>query len=160
MAPGTAGRVLGVDFGSRRIGLAISDPTRTIATPAGVRDAPSLEEACAAVEEAAREKEAVEIVVGIPYNMNGSEGEMVQRASAFADRLASRTGLLVHRWDERLTTAQAERSLRGSGMSRKKRDARKDAMAAQIILQSFLDARAGASAPPPPDGETNGAAPN
>ena len=135
------GRALGVDFGTKRIGLAVSDSAGSIALSVGMREVHSLEEALEAVREAAEEKEAVEVVVGIPYNMNGSLGDMGVKASDFAERLAERTGLPVRRWDERLTSMQAARALRQSGMSRRKRDARTDAAAAQILLQSYLDSR-------------------
>ncbi|MCU0724026.1 MAG: Holliday junction resolvase RuvX [Planctomycetes bacterium] len=147
MNPSAGGRVLGVDFGLRRVGLAVSDPTGTIVSPAGVLEVSSDAEAVEAVRRAAEEKEAREIVVGVPYNMDGSLGDMGARASAFAGRLAETAGLPVHRWDERLTTLQAERALRGSGMSRRKRDSKKDAMSAHFILQSFLDARSARGAP-------------
>jgi len=135
------GRALGVDFGTKRIGLAVSDPAGSISLSAGMREVRSLEEALEAVRKAAEEKEAVEVVVGIPYNMDGSLGEMGAKAAKFAELLAERTGLPVRRWDERLTSMQAARALRETGMSRRKRDARTDAMAAQILLQSYLDSR-------------------
>ncbi len=130
-----------MDYGERRVGLAVSDPGGIIASPSGVRQIKSLEQALAAVLDAARELEAGEFVVGIPYNMNGSLGEMGEKAGEFAEKLEARSGLPVHRWDERLTTIQAERALQQGRLTRKKRKARRDSLAAQILLQSFLDAR-------------------
>ena len=134
-------RVLGIDWGSRWIGLALSDPTQVIASPAGKREVRNAGEALEAVAEAVEANDVEAVVVGIPYNMNGSLGEMGRAAQAFGESIAIRCGLPVHPWDERLTTLQAEQMLRAAGLSRMKRKARRDALAAQIILQSFLDSR-------------------
>lgn len=134
-------RILAVDLGDRRIGLAVSDPSGLIASPAGRIETDSAENAVQAVAQAARDKEAEEILVGVPFNMDGSVGEMGRKSLDFAERLRDVTGLPVHTWDERLTSVQADRALRQGSMSRKKRKQRRDIVAAQIILQSYLDAR-------------------
>ncbi|MHC4598609.1 MAG: Holliday junction resolvase RuvX [Planctomycetota bacterium] len=134
-------RILGIDWGARRAGFALSDPTGFLASPLGLKEVRSRDELVQiAVEEAGRHDVSA-FVVGIPYNMNGTLGEMGVQATEFADLLEARSGLPVHRWDERLTTVQAERALRQGGLSRKKRKAKRDMMAARIILQSFLDAQ-------------------
>jgi putative Holliday junction resolvase len=136
-------RILGVDWGRRWIGVALSDPGQIIASPAGKIEARSGEEALRKVAEAAKENDVEAVVVGIPFNMDGSLGETGKAAGDFSEQIAERTGLPVHRWDERLTSLQAERALRSGGFSRKKRKSRRDSVAAQIILQSFLDSRSG-----------------
>lgn len=127
-----------MDYGRRRLGFALSDPGRIIASPFGKSEISTFEEALAEVRRIFEESGAGELVVGIPFNMDGSLGEMGREARDFAARLASE-GLLVREWDERLTTAQAHRSLRNSGLGRRGKKEKTDAVAAQIILQSYLD---------------------
>lgn len=134
-------RILGVDWGLRRMGLAVSDPMQIIASPAGQHEVRSQAEAVEKVLSAARERDVEAVVVGVPINMDGSQGEMAEAARAFIETLSSRSLLPVHPWDERLTTVQAERALRAGGASRKKRKVQRDVVAAQLILQSFLDAQ-------------------
>jgi len=130
-------RVLAVDPGSKRVGLALSDPTGTIAQPlttisTGPRD--TLASRLAAL---ARQHEAVRIVVGLPRRMDGSFGPEARAALAAEVRAASK--LPVELVDERLTTAAAEKSLLAGGMHREKRRANIDRVAAAILLQSHLD---------------------
>ncbi len=132
--------VLGVDFGTRRIGLAFSDPDERIAFPDRILTG-TPESAIAEITNAADERTADTIVVGLPRNMDGTHGEMAERATAFADELSDATPAEVVTWDERLTTAQAERAMLGGDLSRKKRKKRRDALAAQLLLQSYLDSR-------------------
>jgi putative Holliday junction resolvase len=134
-------RILGVDWGARWIGTALSDPTQIIASPLGRYEVRSKEEALKTVMDLIGEHEVEAVVVGIPYNMNGSLGEMGKTAKTFATALEERSGKPVHPWDERLTTVQADRALKEGGMSRGNRKSRRDVIAAQIILQSFLDAQ-------------------
>jgi putative Holliday junction resolvase len=137
-------RYLAVDHGSRRIGLAISDPGGRIASPLkqlaatgdGVRDA-------AAVLAEAAAAEAGAIVVGLPLNMDGSHGSMAAASAAFADRLREAGGLPVHLFDERLTSHAADAVLDAAGWKQrsKRRKARRDMLAACVLLQRFLDER-------------------
>lgn len=134
---------MALDYGRRRIGVALSDPTRTIATPRGViertrgakpTDIP--EDLCAFVAEA----EPGAILVGIPFAMDGSAGEMAREVRAFARALEEATGVPTIEWDERLTTAQAEREIRSMELRRSKRreKGRTDEMAATLMLSAYL----------------------
>lgn len=143
-------RILGVDYGERRIGLAISDPTATIARPL-----PTLvrrrgkRPPVAKVTEIAREHEVEEVVVGLPLTPEGEESEWTREVRAFGDALANRGGLIVHYIDERFTSARAERAVRSLGLKKREREEkdRVDAAAAVLILQAFLDSmRGGAQA--------------
>ena len=133
-------RILGVDYGEKRIGLAISDPLGMFGQPLETVEsgaAPPVDR----IAEICKERGVETIVVGLPRNMDGTLGPKAAEASAFADALAGKTGLNVVLQDERLSTARAERSLRETDMSRRKRKARVDAVAAQVILQTYLDTR-------------------
>jgi putative Holliday junction resolvase len=132
-------RFLGVDLGRARIGLALADdvlrtarPLRTVARRADVAT-------LAEIAGAAREYEVVRAVVGLPLNMDGTEGEAARRARAFAAKLAEALGIPVELFDERLSTFEAETRLRERGFSAKDRRARVDAEAAAVILQGWLD---------------------
>jgi putative holliday junction resolvase len=134
-------RVLAVDPGSRRVGVAVSDPTGTIAQPLTAlpaEPAASLPERLAAL---AREQEASELVVGLPRRMDGSLGPEAREARALAERLRSASGLSVTLVDERLTSAAAERALLASGARRARRRQLSDQVAAALILQTYLDRR-------------------
>src|ERR1044072_2732344 len=102
-------RILDIDYGQKRIGLAISDETATGATPAGHIEAKSLSNALAAIEKVIAEKDAKKIVIGLPRNMDGSIGEKAQETQAFAEKLKARVNVPIVTWDERLTTRAAER---------------------------------------------------
>ncbi len=134
-----AGRVLGVDYGTRRVGFAISDAMGIVATPLFTRDVLSETEAARAVGEVAEEKGAVRVVVGIPLNMDGTKGPMALQVEAFLKRLRDR-GLEVEVWDERLSTGLVERMLVSADVSRARRKEVRDKLAAQVILQGYLDA--------------------
>lgn len=135
---------MALDYGRRRIGVAVSDPTGTIASPhSAVRhdadpDEPS-EELLSLVEEL----EAARVVVGIPRHMDGSEGEMAEEARAFASALAGAAGVPVETWDERLSSSAARQALIDTGVPRQKRreKGRVDAMAATLVLKAWLAAR-------------------
>lgn len=133
--------VLGVDFGLRRIGLAVSDPEGVLAVPWRTVEVRSEEEACRLVVEACREKEIQEVVVGLPLTSTGGMGEMARRVRAFADRLGRDLQIPVTVWDERLTTVQVERGLVAVDVTRAGRKKLRDKLAACVLLQSFLDAR-------------------
>lgn len=135
------GRILGVDYGRRRVGLALSDPTAMLATGLETLEVESLGQAATGVARVARERGAVEIVVGFPLNMDGTRGPMADEVAEFARRLADGSGLPVRTWDERLTTGMAERVLLDADLSRQRRKAVRDKLAAQLILQGYLDSR-------------------
>jgi len=132
--------ILGVDYGLKRIGLAFSDPDARIAFPGPVVTG-SEEECIAEVAREAASRGADEIVVGRPVHMSGGESAMSVRAEAFAEALRGAAGVPVVMWDERLTSAQAERAMLSGDLSRKKRKKRIDSLAAQLMLQNYLDFR-------------------
>ena len=136
-------RVLAVDLGERRIGLALSDPTGTLATPLRTLDATGdPERDRLAVVAAARDAEVQVIVVGLPRSLSGREGPAARRARAEASALAEVAGeIKVELHDERFTTRDAERALSAAGKRGRERRAHVDAAAAAIILQSYLDAK-------------------
>ncbi len=137
-----AGRVLGVDLGARRIGLALSDPTRTVATPFEVLYRSGDDDADRrAILRAAREAEATIIVVGLPLSLSGATGPAARAALAEVDalRLLAGTDLEVVPHDERLTTVVAERSLIEARMRRDARRRVVDKVAAAVMLQSWLE---------------------
>lgn len=134
---------MAIDYGRRTIGVALSDPTRTIASPHTAvrtegRDRPP-ESLVALVREVA----PAAIVLGIPLNMDGSEGEMAREARAFGQRLGEATGVPLVEWDERLTSARARRGLAESGRKAKRvRPGEEDMIAAAHLLRSYMDAQA------------------
>ena len=135
-------RILGLDFGSKTVGVAVSDGL--LLTAQGVetierKDENKLRKTCARIEELIAEYEITEIVLGLPKNMNNTEGERVEKTKAFGEMLERRTGLPVHYWDERLTTVAAEQILMESGVRRENRIAVIDKVAAGLILQGYLD---------------------
>jgi putative pre-16S rRNA nuclease len=132
-------RVLAVDPGSKRVGLALSDPTETIAQPLDTIAAEPADSLAERLAEVARRSEAGRIVVGLPMRLDGSLGPEAKAARVLATALRRSTKLPVELVDERLTTAAAERSLLQSGMRREKRRAKIDRVAAAILLQSHLD---------------------
>lgn len=135
-------RILGLDFGSKTVGVAVSDGL--LLTAQGIetierKDENKLRKTCARIEELIAEYEITEIVLGLPKNMNNTEGERVKKTKAFGEMLERRTGLPVHYWDERLTTVAAEQILMESGVRRENRKAVIDKVAAGLILQGYLD---------------------
>ncbi|QSO52614.1 Holliday junction resolvase RuvX [Alicyclobacillus curvatus] len=135
------GRILAIDYGTVRIGLALSDPSGFLAQSLDVLKRRSDDDAIMRIAEIAREREASEMVVGLPLNMNGSEGEKADICRAFAAKLEERTGLPVHLFDERLTTVAAQRTLIEQDVRRSKRKQVVDAVAATVLLQTYLDFR-------------------
>jgi len=132
-------RILALDLGKKRIGLAISDPLGITA-----QGLPNLARAnkradLAALEQLIRERQAGLILMGNPINMRGDEGRQSGWVREFAQALEKRTGLPVKLWDERLTSVEAGRVLRSSGISIQKRAAAVDRLSAVILLQSYLD---------------------
>jgi putative Holliday junction resolvase len=132
-------RVLAVDPGSKRVGLALSDPTGTIAQPLDTIAAEPLDSLAERLAEVARRTAADMIVVGLPLRLDGSPGPEAKAARGLAGELRKSSRLPVELVDERLTTAAAERSLLETGMRRRKRRANIDRVAAAILLQSHLD---------------------
>jgi len=137
-------RILGIDYGERRIGLAVSDPTATIAQPlptltrrAGKRPP------VATILQLIREYDVAEIVVGLPLTLEGEESEWTREVRDFGEKLARRAGLPVHWVDERLTSVRAERAVRSLDLPRRERERKEriDAAAAVLILQTHLDRR-------------------
>jgi putative Holliday junction resolvase len=141
-------RVLAVDYGQKRVGLAISDETATVAQPIGYVAGGSHEAVGREILRIAAERGAAQIVVGVPVRLNGQPSEQTQRTLAFVNVLRSLSPLPIQRWDERLTSVQAERALLEGNVRRKERREKIDAMAAQLMLQNFLDAKN-----PPPNPE-------
>jgi putative Holliday junction resolvase len=136
------GRVLGLDVGERRIGVAISTPEGRLAVPLRIIQRSVEAEDARALRELARAEGADLLVIGHPLSLDGTAGPQAKLIEAFAERLGRATGLRVELWDERLTTAQARRSpagaKRGRAAGRRSR-ALDDDVAAAIILQSYLD---------------------
>ena len=136
-------RILGLDVGSRRIGLAISDPLAITAQGLETLHRQNKRSDFAQLEQVIREYRVAEIVIGLPLRMTGGEGIQAEKMQAFAEEIRRRFRLPVHLWDERLTSAQANRLLRETDMSIKRRGEVVDQMAAVLILQSWMDARSG-----------------
>lgn len=134
-------RVLGLDVGKKRIGVAVSDPLGLIARPVETVQSVSLNVDVARITEIARQLEAEMIVVGDPLHMSGDAGTMSNRAHKFGEALGTASGLPVEYCDERLTTVEAERILLDSGVPHKKVRQQIDAVAAAVILQSYLNMR-------------------
>ena len=136
-------RVLCLDYGERRIGVAISDEAGIIAMPLCVIDVRDSGQTLREIAGICAEKKPAKIVVGMPLNMNGSRGRKAEEAKKFAKLLETGVGIPVETWDERLSSRQAERALIGGNVSRRKRKGIVDKLAAQIVLQAYLDSRAG-----------------
>jgi len=134
-------RILGMDVGARRIGLAVSDPLGITAQGIETLERRNKRTDFGILERVIKRYEVGEIVVGYPIRMSGNTGSQSEKMAAFADELRRRFALPVHLWDERLTTAEAHRILDQTEMSTKRRSEVIDQMAAVLILQSFLQAR-------------------
>ncbi|MGE4490232.1 MAG: Holliday junction resolvase RuvX [Kiritimatiellales bacterium] len=133
------GRVLGIDHGDVRIGIAMSDETAFLASPlTTVQNSKSAADEIAAL---AAEHGVEKIVIGLPRNMDGSYGPATEKVRAFAEVLKSKTDVPIFEWDERLSTVSAHNALREAGLDGRKRKGVVDKVAAQIILQNFLDAQ-------------------
>jgi putative Holliday junction resolvase len=135
-------RALGIDFGDRRIGLALSDPSGALASPlTTLTYRPGKRPPLGEIERIAREMEVGHLVMGLPLDLSGQETDRCAAARKLAESLASRLGIEVDFVDERMTSVRAERLLRSSGLPRSRREqkGRVDAAAAALILQSWLD---------------------
>ncbi len=131
-------KILAVDFGDARTGLAISDPTEFLASPIGVITEYNFEKTVSKVALAAKENKAQLIIVGYPKNMNGTIGERAEKCSKFAELLRKQVDVEVVLWDERATTITAHNFLNETGTFRNKRKQVIDAVAATIILENYL----------------------
>lgn len=134
-------RVLAVDPGKKRIGIAISDPTGTIARPLLVLIHRSREQDAAAIAELARQHQVERIVVGQSFYEDGTPNEAGRQAANLAEALRAQTGLPVVLWDEAFTTQDARLIRQEMGVRRRARSGHLDALAAALLLQSYLDAR-------------------
>ena len=137
-------RVLALDYGRKRIGVAISDPTRTIATPhSTLTRREGKRPPWAELRKIVEEREVVEFVVGLPLSLEGEEGEWAAEVRAFGAEVERRFSLPVHWVDERLSSVRAERAVRGMGLKRSAREEKErvDSAAAAIILQTYLDGK-------------------
>jgi putative Holliday junction resolvase len=131
-------RVLGIDFGEKRLGLALSDESRTLASPLAVYERKDLQSDLRFLRDLILRYQITEIVLGLPLNMDGSLGPKAQQVLEFKRALEESLKLTVHTFDERFTTAEAERALLEANMSRRQRKAKRDALAAVLILQGYL----------------------
>ena len=134
-------RVLGMDVGARRIGLAVSDPLGITAQGIETLERRNKRTDFGILERVVKRYEVGEIVVGYPLRMSGSTGIQSEKMAGFAEELRRKFAIPVHLWDERLTTAEAHRVLDQTEMSTRRRGEVIDQMAAVLILQSFLEAR-------------------
>ncbi len=139
-------RIMGLDFGSKTVGVAVSDPL--LITAQGIeiirrKEENKLRRTLARIEELIVEYEVSEIVLGLPKNMNDTIGPRAQITLDFQEKLQRRTGLPVRLWDERLTTVAAEQAMMEAGIRREHRKEHVDKIAAVLILQGYLDYRAG-----------------
>ena len=137
-------RIMGLDFGSKTVGVAVSDPLGITAQGVEIvrRKSPNkLRQTLARIEELIREYDVEELVLGYPKNMNGTEGERCEKTKEFKELLEKRTGLPVMLWDERLTTVAADRSMMEAGLGRYERKEYVDEIAAVFILQGYMSAR-------------------
>ena len=132
-------RLLGVDYGSVRIGLAVSDPERMIASPLATYTRVNRDQDGCFFRELVEAEAIDRIIVGLPMHLDGHEGSKAAEARAFGQWLNQITGLPVVFWDERFTTVEAEEHLWSAGLTHKQRKRRRDRVAAQILLQSFLE---------------------
>ncbi|MBI4870972.1 MAG: Holliday junction resolvase RuvX [Candidatus Riflebacteria bacterium] len=134
------GPILAVDPGSRRLGLAISDPGRSLAFPREVVAFEKIAEAVKAVKRLVAEEGVELIVVGLPLSLSGREGPAVEKARDLARRLREATGVEVVEWDERLTTVGAARAMHEGGLNSRQQRGRVDQVAAALLLQTYLEA--------------------
>lgn len=137
-------RIMGLDFGSKTVGVAVSDAL--LLTAQGVeiirrKEENKLRQTYARIEELIVEYEVEEIVLGLPLNMNASQGERVLLTLEFKDKLERRTGLPVIMWDERMTTVAADKAMIEAGIRRENRKEHVDKIAAVLILQGYLEKR-------------------
>ena len=134
-------KILALDVGTKRIGLAVSDDLLITAQGMDTIECSGPDKDMERIASIVEENRADEIVVGLPLNMNGTESKKTKEVLAFVERLILRLKIPVKTWDERLTSVQADRALLEADMSRRKRRNLSDMLAAQFILQSYLDSK-------------------
>ena len=135
-------RALGIDLGEARIGVAVSDELGMLAHPVETIVVKDTADPLARVAQLAKEKDVSHVIIGLPKNMDGTTGAGAEKARAFADKLREQVTCIVRLWDERLTTVAAQRYLHDAGRNVKQSRAVIDQVAAQIILQGWLDSQA------------------
>lgn len=133
------GRILAIDHGARRIGIAVSDPLRVTAQSLPTIQAKGLQHLLSELETIINEKQVTEIVVGMPFNLKGEKSAAAQKVEKFIQQLQTRFKLPVHSWDERWTSIAAQRTIWEFGKSPSRHKDKVDQISAILILQSFLD---------------------
>ncbi len=137
-------RIMGLDFGSKTVGVAVSDPLGITAQGVEIirrKSENKLRQTLARIEELVGEYEVTELVLGYPKNMNGTEGVRCEKTKEFQEMLQRRTGLPVALWDERLTTVAADRAMLEAGLDHRERKEHVDEIAAVLILQGYMAAK-------------------
>lgn len=135
------GRLIGIDYGESRVGIAISDPMQTVATPIRTIKVIKRKVLLAEIEALCKEMDAAAVVVGMPLHLDGGKGELAKATIVFMEQLQKRLEIDVLSWDERLSSKQAEMAMRDGGASASRRKEMIDQLAAQLVLQSFMDAQ-------------------
>jgi putative Holliday junction resolvase len=133
------GRLLGIDFGTKRLGLAICNPEQTISSPLENYTRRDLAQDARHIRRLVQDERIVGVVIGLPVHMSGDEGGKALEARAFGDWIIAETQLAVVYWDERYTSLQAEQMMLSAELTPKQRKARRDMLAAQILLKDFLN---------------------
>lgn len=132
-------RILGIDYGTVRIGLALSDPTGTLASPLPCLEKKSIPQIRTALTELIQNHDIAKIIVGLPRNMDGSYGPSAEKVRYFISQIESNLNIPIETQDERLTTVQASKQLSSIGMSQKDLRKKLDSSSASLILQQYLD---------------------
>ena len=135
-------RLMGLDLGSKTVGVAVSDPLLNVAREVEIirrKEENKLRQTLARIEELIVEYDVKEIVLGLPLNLDGTEGERAELSREFKDKLERRTGLPVHMWDERLTTVEAIEIMDADGIKPKDREKYVDMIAARVILEGYME---------------------
>ena len=135
-------RILGLDVGERRIGVAVADQRARVALPVAVVERREMPADLDAIARLAQDQRAEAIVIGLPISLNGSLGAQAEAVKAFGQELSARLSLPIEYWDERLSTVEAQRRLASAGKKGPKAKAQRDALAAAIVLQSYIDGQA------------------
>lgn len=143
-------RLLGIDYGRVRMGLAVSDPERKIASPLATYRRRSAKDDARYLQEVIEREEIGALVLGLPVHLDGRDSAMASEVRRFAKWLAATTGLPCLFWDERYTSIDAEASLWSAGLTHRRRKDRRDRVAAQMLLQAYLDAGCPADEKPGP----------
>lgn len=132
-------RILSIDFGEKRIGLAMSDPLGITAQGLETLERQNIKQVTAAIVDLVKKNQVTEIVIGLPVNMDGTKGFKAEEVLKFVGTLQAAAGVPVKTWDERLTSREANRLMIEEGLSRKKQRAQSDRLAATLILQNYLE---------------------